>query len=129
MQGGGIGYYYLSDHSDQIRLTSNDTSSISDSTVENSVSVSSLIENKVSSSKIEKHTIQDKLKNRSVNEKAQMLISEAESFIKEHNLTLPKNIQQSKQGQNYQTKLEDIDKILEQTEEILNSVDQSGESI
>jgi len=129
LQGGGIGYYYLSDHSDQIRLTSNDTSSISDSTVENSVSVSSLIENKVSSSKIEKHTIQDKLKNRSVNEKAQMLISEAESFIKEHNLTLPKNIQQSKQGQNYQTKLEDIDKILEQTEEILNSVDQSGESI
>ena len=83
----------------------------------------------MSSSKIEKHTIQDKLKNRSVNEKAQMLISEAESFIKEHNLTLPKNIQQSKQGQNYQTKLEDIDKILEQTEEILNSVDQSGESI
>ena len=57
------------------------------------------------------------------------MIAEAERFIKEHNLTLPQYMQPSKHAQEYRTKLEDIDKILEQTEEILDSVDHTGASI
>jgi len=107
----------------------NDTSVISDSTIESNVLISSPVENKISSSQIEKHTIQDKFKNRSIDEKAQALISEAEGFIKEHNLTLPQNFQPSRQTQHYQAKLKNIDTILEQTEEILDSADQAGASI
>ena len=102
---------------------------MSDTTTDSNLPVSSPVENKISSSKIEKYTIQDRLKNSSVDEKAQALIAEAESFIKEHNLTLPQNMQASKQAHDYRTQLEDIDKILEQTEEILDSADHTGASI
>ena len=127
--GGGIAYYFLGSQSDQFKPTPHKASVISETSVKTDVSAPSLIENKISSSQIAKQTIQDKLQNSSVDSKARALIAEADAFIKEHNLTLPENAHPLNHDHSYQTKLENIDKILEQTEEILNGIDENGGTI
>lgn len=87
------------------------------------------MDNQTQSSKIEKQITHDKYKNATTDEQVQALLDEADTYIKKNHLSLPEKPSAPYQNPQIDKQMQEIDAILQESQELLDSVDQEEASI